>query len=154
MLTVIFKLRQKGIGARSHKRLKSLAAGMTLVEILVAMVVLALGIAGLLALQTQTLNAGALAAGRNVATFLAESQSEWLRTMDINKVGSVSQAPELLTTSGQLCADAPSLPCYFTRTTTITKGVPTTNSYAVSIKVEWLNKEVVYDTVVSGIGFF
>lgn len=154
MLTFFSKLRRAEAEAGEHKRVKHLAKGVSLVELLAAIALLALGIAGVLALQVQTMQAGSLANGRNMATFLAESKSEWLRTIGINRVEFVSQDPEKLTTSGQLCADAPSEPCVFTRTTTITKGVPTTTSYAVSIKVQWQNKQVIYDTVVSGIGFF
>ena len=148
------KLRLAGAEAGEHNQLKPLAKGVSLVEVLVAIAILALGIAGVLALQAQTMQAGSLAAGRNTAVFLAESQSEWLRTIGINRVEFISPDPEKLTISGQPCADAPSEPCVYTRTTTVTKGVPTTTSYAVSIKVQWQNKQVVYDTVVSGLGFF
>lgn len=154
MLNLFSKLRRAGAEAGEPRRPKLPAGGMTLVEVLAAIALLALGTAGILALQVQTMQAGSLANGRNMATFLAESHSEWLRTIDINRVEFVSQAPEKLTITGQLCADAPTEPCIFTRTTTITKGVPTTTSYAVSIKVQWRNMTVVYDTVVSGVGFF
>lgn len=148
------KLEREGVETGDSKSLKALAAGMSLVELLVAMAILAVGITGILMLQTQTIQAGAMATGRNTATFLAESQSEWLRTLEINRVEFISPDPEHLTSSGRLCADAPTEPCLYTRTTTVVKGVPTTTSYAVSIKVEWQNRQIVYDTVVSGVGFF
>jgi len=154
MPTLFSKLGQAGLEAGAPRPPKSLAGGMTLIELLVAIAMLALGISGILALQVQTMDAGALASGRSMAIFLAESQSEWLRAMAPSRVEFVSPAPEKLTVSGQLCEDAPGETCFFTRTTTIVKGVPTSTSYAVSIKVQWQNKQVVYDTVVSGLGFF
>lgn len=153
MLTLFSKLRRTEAEAGEHER-KLPARGMTLIELLVSIAFLAVGLAGILALQVHTAQAGALANGRNMATILAESQSEWLRTMAINRVEFVSQDPEKLTASGQLCTDAPAEPCVYTRTTTITRGVPVTTGYAVSIKVQWLNKQIIYDTVVPGVDFF
>lgn len=130
------------------------ASGMTLIELLVSVAMLALGIASIVGLNMATMQAGAGATNLSRATLLIESQSEWLRTMEYNAVASVSQAPERLTTNGLTCEEEPEAPCLFTRTTTIHAGAPTSTSYTVSIKVEWLDKELIYDTVVSSIGFF
>jgi Tfp pilus assembly protein PilV len=127
---------------------------MTLVELMISVAILALGISAVLGLNIATMNASAGAANLSRATLLAETQSEWLRTMDYNKVAFVSQSPEKLTANGLTCAEDPDTPCIFTRTTTILTGAPTSTSSTISIKVEWQNKELIYDTVVSSIGFF
>lgn len=154
MRSFFSKPRCKGAGSLLLKASRKTAPGMTLVELLVTMVVLAFGIAGVLALQGATMNNSAKSSALNMAIFLAESQSEMLRAMEYNKVAFVSDTPEKLTKSGIPCADSPDEGCFFTRTTIVKTAVPTKTSTTVHIKMEWLNQQLIYDTVVSNTGFF
>ena len=141
-------------GKKFGLKADGLSSGMTLVEMMVALGMLAIGLVAVLSLNVSTMQTAQSSANNTIASFLIESQSEYLRSMDYNRVAFVSQKPEQLTPSGLLCSASPNEPCLFTRTTTITAGAPTSTSSAVSIKVEWGNKSLVYDTVVSAIGFF
>lgn len=132
-------------------------AGFTLTEVLVAMLVLAVGCMAVINMQTSGMNAGDRATNMAVATFLAESQAEWLKTIEVDKVQFESQEPERLAWDGSLCPDtATDFQC-FTRTTTTACFTPTTRSCEVSVKVEWLAADgkgaLYYETVVSAFGF-
>lgn len=138
-------------GEASPLELKGgLARGVTLVEILAATAVLAIGLSGIIGLHVATMSAGSRATSWSMASFLAESRSEWLRSLATNEALAVSADTEKLTFDGQTCDESAGDVCYFTRTTTIARNVPITNSFAVSIKIEWQNRALVYDTVVSG----
>lgn len=132
---------------------KGFKSGMTLIELMVTVVVLALGIAAITGLHVATVKAAMDSNHLTMASFIAESQHEWLRSMEFNRVAFVSDEPEQLGVNGEECGGTPPNPCFFTRTVTIEKGVPTSRSYSVSIKVQWLNREIIYNTVVSDVGF-
>jgi len=154
MFSFFFKPGPQNVGAKLLKAARKTASGMTLVELLVTVVVLAFGISGILKLQSATMYSSSRSSALTMATFLAESQTELLRTMDYNRVAFVSQDPEKLSRSGLDCTGSSPEPCFFTRTTTLTTQVPTTTSTTVSIKVQWLKQELIYDTIVTSTGFF
>lgn len=130
--------------------------GMTLVELMVTAAVLAIGLGAVVGLHSATMSSAMNSSYLTVATFIAESQSEWLRSMDFNRVKFVSQDPVELGPNGEEdcdSSDSSKPPCFFTRTVTLEESAPTRRSYTISIKVQWLNKEIIYDSVVSDVGF-
>jgi prepilin-type N-terminal cleavage/methylation domain len=141
-------------GARLRRDLPS---GMTLAEVLMAVVVLAIGLVAIMALQTNTMQASALASRVNTASFLAESKLEELQALvlDFDSVANVSQDPEHLSMDGESC-EAETEGCIFTRTASIVSRFPTSLSYEISVRVEWPGAGVAsttFDTVISAVGF-
>lgn len=145
--------------ARIRRRGPGLAApaGFTLTEVLVAMLVLAVGSMAVIHMQTASMNAGDRAGNMAVATFLAESKAEWLKTIDVNRVQFESQKPERLDWDGSVCPDTATDYQCFTRTTKTACFTPTSRSCEISVKVEWLAADgkgaLYYETVVSAFGF-
>lgn len=137
-------------------RLKT-SGGFTLTELLVSMLVLAVGCMAVISMQASGMNAGDRAGNLSVATFLAESQAEWIQTMALDKIQFLSKAPEKLTWDGSACPSSASDNQCFTRTTNTACFTPTTRSCEVSITVAWQGADgkhsLVYDTVVSDFGF-
>lgn len=136
-------------------------SGFTLTEVLVSMLVLAVGCMAVISMQASGMNAGDRAASMSVASFLAEAQIERLQTKPIEEVKSVPPDEkgliEKLTKDGSPCpANAQADSC-FTRTTKTVCFTPTTRSCEVSVQVDWQAADgqhsVVYDTVVSAAGF-
>jgi type II secretory pathway pseudopilin PulG len=152
----------QGIG---HKALASLkvrrkgraVAGFTLTELLVSILVLTVGCMTVISMQISGMSAGARANNLAVATFLAEAQAEWLQTMEVNKVSSVSKEPEKLARDASPCDENAAPGLCFTRTTKTACYTPTTRSCEVAIVVEWQGTDgpqrLIYDTVVSDFGF-
>lgn len=130
------------------------ASGFTLTEVLVSMLVLTAGCMAVISMQASGMNAGDRAGSLAVASFLAESQAEWLQTMDLNKVQFSSSGPEALAWDGSPCETGERC---FNRTVKTVCYTPTKRSCEVSITVEWKaasgNHKLVYDTVVSDFGF-
>lgn len=133
-----------------------MSAGFTLTEVLVSMMVMVVGCMAVIGMQATGMNVGDRAAKISVATFLAESQIEWLQTMRVDSVRFVSKQPEKLTRDGSVCSGDPGEFCY-TRTTLTNCFTPTTRSCEVAVTVEWQAADgpqtLSYDTVVSDIGF-
>ncbi|MDR1921429.1 MAG: prepilin-type N-terminal cleavage/methylation domain-containing protein [Candidatus Adiutrix sp.] len=140
-------------------QLENLPAGFTLVEILAAIVIIVLGCLGALSLQASAITGGAQANDLAVTSFLAESQSEWLRNKDFNSLEFIDDAPVKLTGAGEVCVEGvtPEAECRYTMTTTVIPQYPTSRSAEVSIKLQWQGQggthELVYDTVISDHGF-
>lgn len=164
LIMFVFKKIKPSPAVGANKVLGSasgLRSGMTILELLVTVAVLALGLSAILGLQMTTIKAGMDSNHLTMASFIAESQHEWMRSMEFNRVAFVSQDPERLSPDGEPgCVEMiptpstiPDNPCFFTRTVTLEKGAPTTRSYSVSIKVQWLDREIVYNTVISDLGF-
>lgn len=134
---------------------RPMAAGFTLTEVLVSVLVLTAGCMVVISMQATGMNSGDRAGTLAVATFLAESQAEWLQTIELNEVQFVSDSPESLAWDGSTCL--PGDGRCFTRTVKTVCFTPTTRSCEVSIKVEWQAADgkhnLVYDTVVSDFGF-
>jgi Tfp pilus assembly protein PilV len=129
---------------------------MTLLEVLAAAAIFAIGCMAVMAMQVMSMNSGQRAAKLTTASFLAESQLEWVQSLDFNEVEFISQAPERLTRDGEICpAELPASSCY-TRTVTVTLGATTRRSYNVSVQIDWQGldgpQQIIYDTIVSDFG--
>lgn len=142
----------------------SFRKGFTLLEVLFAVVILGFGCMAALSLISSSISGNALASNNSMASFLAESQAEWIRSLNFNEVPFVSGTIDKLSAQGQNCEpdciyDSPPCEppvCYYTRTTTVTAAYPTSLSHEVSIKLEWAsdrNHEFVYDTVITDFSF-
>lgn len=140
------------------------AAGFTLIEVLVAVVVVALGCLATLAFHSSAIHSGSQADTLTVASFLGESQIELLRDVEFNAlqtaVGAASSSTacfsgtvdacsandafgdctvcytECLNRAGEACASPDGRGC-FKRTTGLIAGMPTTRSHTVRVAVEW-----------------
>ena len=140
--------------------LKNFPAGFTLLEILVSLVVLAIGCLAAISMQTSTMEGGAQAYNTTVASFLAESEIERLQSLSRGRALAVSPDPNNpatanLTRDGSACDPAGGL-CY-TRTTTILDCTPTSQNLWVSIRIDFpgrsQSQSLVYDTLIFYLDF-
>jgi prepilin-type N-terminal cleavage/methylation domain-containing protein len=137
-----------------------LKPGFTLLEILVSLVVLAIGCLAAISMQTSTMEGGALAYHMTVASFLAESEIERLQSLTRGRARVEPATPANLTRDGSACpADGSRGPCY-TRTTTVLPGAPTSQNLWVSIRVDFPGQSsnskrgsLVYDTLIFYLDF-
>ena len=132
-------------------------AGFTLVEILVSLVVLAIGSLAALSMQTSTMENGSQAYQMTTAAFLAESEIEHLQSLTCQQVASTAAAPINLTQDGQACpADGSRGPC-FIRTVRVAPSYPTSLSVGVSVEVRAPGpgpaRSLVYDTILTYYNF-
>ena len=135
-----------------------LKPGFTLLEILVSLVVLAIGCLAAISMQTSTMEGGALAYHMTVASFLAESEIERLQSLTRGRARVEPATPANLTRDGSAC-DPSRGPC-FTRTTTIRDRTPTSQNLWVSIRVDFPGQSsnskrgsLVYDTLIFYLDF-
>lgn len=139
-------------------QIKALPAGMTLVEMMVTLVLLAIGCLAIMNLQIATMKQGAMANELTVASFLAETKIERFQALglDFDSVPNEPLGPEYLTMDGAACTRG-SPGCIYTRTSTLIPKFPTSRSYEISVTVEWAGQvgvnSATFDTVVSAIGF-
>lgn len=143
-------------GARRNGRVRG-AAGFTLTELLVSILVLTVGCMAVISMQASGMSAGDRANSLAVATLLAEAQAEWIQTQAINRVSGIKKTAEKLSWDGSPCDEATGGTLCFTRTTNTACFTPTTRSCEVAIVVEWQATDgahsLIYDTVVSDFGF-
>lgn len=142
---------------RPAERLKT-KSGFTLTEVLVSMLVLAVGCMAVISMQATGMNAGDRAASMSVASFLAEAQIEWIQTMPLEEIKAIPEnTKDELTKDGSPCPDTAQADSCFTRITNTVCFSPTKRSCEVSVKVDWQAADgkhsVVYDTIISSIGF-
>ena len=135
----------------------NLKKGFTLVEVLIAIVIVGLGCVAVVTMQFTAIGAGSQADQLTVASFLAESQIEALRSQNFNLVALGSYPVENLTREGTNCTPGASQ-CLYSRTTTVTGRAPTSLSRLVKVQVSWRNVEnaprtVVYETAITPLGF-
>ena len=127
-------------------------AGFTLIEILISLVVLAIGCLAALSMQTSTMEDGSQAYSLTVATFLAESETERLQALSRGRVLSLPSTPVSLARDGTACpADGSKGPCYI-RTVKVLDQYPTTQSVMVSIEVTFPGpgrRSQIYDMIIS-----
>jgi len=105
--------------------------GFTLIEVLIALLVLMIGMAGILSLQLTSMKATAFSRHATEASSLAEDKVEDLRTVPLN---SARFANGTDTVDSRGVADANGL---YTRTWTITPGAETT---IVTVSVAWTER--------------
>lgn len=133
-------------------------SGFSLIEVLVAMLVIVVGCLGALSLQVAAMRGTSQADYRTVATFLAESEIERLRSLPFgqlcNEAEDYKSSPlvEVLDAHGQ---SRPSTEAdkYFTRTVRFYPGLPTTLSNQIEVEVAWTDVQgphrIFYSTAVT-----
>ncbi len=156
-----------------HRKFKN-AAGFTLIEVLVAVVVIALGCLAVLAFHSSAVRGGAQADSLTAASFLAESQVELLRSLDFGAVDAalseMGAGTACLAGNADPCADfdvchiecltREGEPCQggacFQRTTGLITQAPTSRTHTVSIAVEWRGPvrrhRIVHESLISAYG--
>lgn len=105
--------------------------GFTLIEVLIALLVLMIGMAGILSLQLTSMKATAFSRHATEASSLAEDKVEDLRTVPLDSARFVN-GTDIVDSRG--VADANGL---YTRTWTITPGAETT---IVTVSVSWTER--------------
>ena len=108
--------------------------GFTLLEILVSVVILAIGCLVVISMQTSTMEGGARAHSLTTASFLAESEVERFKALSRGELLALSSDPVFLTREGRRCTPPSRDTCY-ERSFIITEDYPTSNSVGVSMKV-------------------
>lgn len=121
------------IGFRNEK-------GFTLIEVLMAISIMAIGLLGLAALQITATGGNALAKKNSLAVSLAEDKIEFYKNTLYNNI------PAGVTTETNLPAGA-----IYTRTTTVEDDTPITGVKTITVKVAWQNgsKSVSFQTIIS-----
>lgn len=137
---------------------RKLPAGFTLVEVLIAIVLVGIGCMAAIALQASAMKGGYQADQLTVASFLAESQIEALKaTPQFNNIAVGIYSTEYLTREGTRCTAGASR-CSYTRTTKVTDRKPTSRSRWVAVEVSWKNihgagQTVTYETAITNLTF-
>ncbi len=112
--------------------------GFTLIEVLIALVVIAVGCLAALAMQASAMQANSQADNRTAAVFLAESRIEQMMNLPFNSIQEVTNNEERVNRQGRVCTnDDPAGLCPFTRVTTIEKGKPTSLSFMIKTVIKW-----------------
>ena len=103
--------------------------GFTVVEVLIALLVLLIGMAGMLSLQLTAMKATGFSRHATEASILAEDRMEYLRTAPI---ASLADSSDQVDARG-----VPDDTALYTRTWTITPGTDTTT---ITVSVSWLEQ--------------
>ncbi|MEW6258888.1 MAG: type IV pilus modification protein PilV [Thermodesulfobacteriota bacterium] len=103
-------------------------SGFTLLEVLMAAVILAVGLLGLAAMQTAAIKANYQAKKHTLATSLAESQLEAYRNMSYDAIPSGT-----ITDTNVISGDVGN----FTRTVTIENDTPVAGLKTITVSVSW-----------------
>jgi Tfp pilus assembly protein PilV len=100
--------------------------------------IVTLGLVSVILLQTMTIRHGTRADNLTMASLLAESEIERLRTYTgFNEIPSkVVAGPVLLTREGELCPADGTKQCY-TRVTQVESQTPTRRSHTIRVTVSW-----------------
>ena len=116
-------------------------AGFTLVEILVTVVVIALGCLAVLWMQATAMRANSQSEHQTVASTLAKSEIERLKCFsqkELKKAVTETESPLVdLNRQGLTKAQGGAPPWPYTRTVSINEDQPTAWSHQVEVKVEW-----------------
>jgi type IV pilus assembly protein PilV len=105
--------------------------GFTLIEVLIALLVLMVGMAGILSLQLTSMKATAFSRHATEASSLAEDKVEDLRTVPLNSARFATGSDQVDARGVQ---DADGL---YTRSWTITPGTDTT---VINVSVSWIER--------------
>lgn len=116
---------QLSAGARADQR------GFTLIEVLIALLVLMVGMAGILSLQLTSMKATAFSRHATEASSLAEDKVEDLRTVPVNSARFASGSDQV---DARGVADQAGL---YTRSWTVAPGTDTT---VVTVSVSWTER--------------
>lgn len=117
--------------------------GFTLIEVLVAVVIIAFGCLAAVQMQSAAVRGGYQADTLTAATFLAESKLESMRALGfeglVNVSGDDNESDGVgLTREGELLKECKWGPkCNFYRRTVVTPSVPTTRSHMVTVQMWW-----------------
>jgi Tfp pilus assembly protein PilV len=113
---------------------------------LISILIVSIGMLSTVFLQTMSIKHGNQADSMTVASLLAESEIERLKTFtEFNQVPlAVSSGVEYLTRDGGIC-DPVTEKC-FTRTTSLTSKTPTMRSHTIKVTVSW-STNVGHDSV-------
>jgi type IV pilus assembly protein PilV len=114
------------------------AAGFTLVEVIVAIVLLGVGLMGLAALSTTVTRANVQSSSLTTATALAQERAERLRTQDYDAVVSGGDTRMVDNVA-------------YTRSWTVTTDDPAPGLKTVAIAVSWTTRGVTHTTRLSTI---
>jgi prepilin-type N-terminal cleavage/methylation domain-containing protein len=135
--------------------LTGIRGGFTLVEILVSVLIITIGLVSAIFLQILSVKNGTRADNMTVASLLAESEIERLKTYtSFNQIPSgVATGIEPLTRDGQVC-DPDVSACFF-RTTMLVSQQPTSRSHTVRVTVSWTGSmgadSVTYEAILTDI---
>jgi prepilin-type N-terminal cleavage/methylation domain-containing protein len=116
--------------------------GFTLIEVLITVAVIAFGCLAVVNLQMASLRGTATADHQTVATFLAESEIERLKSLTwtelIEESDSGGKVEPNLDRNGNSCSSPPNCDGHqYKRTVRFYKGQPTTMSTQVEVEVNW-----------------
>jgi type IV pilus assembly protein PilV len=114
-------------GRRSRVR----QAGFTLIEVLVAMMIMTIGLVGVVAMQKGAYSASGFSRRATEAAVLGEDKLEQLRTIPIN---TATEDSDTIDASGVVTVDGP-----FTRTWTF--EYPTSVLLAITVTVSWTEND-------------
>ncbi len=104
--------------------------GFTLLEVMIALVILAVGLLGLAALQLVAVKSNAFSSEMTYATMLAQQHAESLKNLPFND-GNL--------TPGAHTAMGSSKGVQYTVTWNVTDNVPATDMKSVNVTVQWLS---------------
>jgi len=109
-------------------------SGFTLIEVMIALVILAVGLLALATMQIVSIRANAFSSEMTYATMLAQSKLEQIRNMDYDDD---DLTPSTVTTD-QVSASALTKGMAYTVETTVSADdVPATNMKTVTMEIKW-----------------
>ncbi|OGL42261.1 MAG: hypothetical protein A3C43_07200 [Candidatus Schekmanbacteria bacterium RIFCSPHIGHO2_02_FULL_38_11] len=106
------------------KKFKKNAGGFTLIEVMVAMIVLAIGLLSFFALNVAIIKSNVFSKAITYATNLAQEKIEQLKNTDYDSIANQTETNIGLNNA-------------FTRTTTVASGVPQTGMKTITVAVTW-----------------
>lgn len=139
------------------------APGFTLIEILITIVVIVVGCLAILSLQIAAMRGSSQADNRTVAVFLAESEIERLKALDVEILDNEAQdhkatpVVEVLDRFGHEYIESSNSGLAYTRTVTYFPKLPTSLSNQVEVEVAWNDKfgeqRVFYTAIITSFSF-
>jgi type IV pilus modification protein PilV len=121
-------------GTKIRKGTKKREQGYTLIEILIGVVLLAIGLLAVAQMQILTITTNTAANQKTTAITLAQDQVELLRMRPYNTLGN----PPLSDSSG-----------IYTRSWTVQANTPANNMSTVTVTVSWQGKQVQMQTIIA-----
>lgn len=139
-------------------------AGFTLVEVLVTIVVIAIGVLAAVWLQSAAMRGNSQADQLTVASFLSESEIERLRSMSYAQLEALARenngktVVNNISRSGEVCPTAGDCEGYpYSRTVYYYSNQPTSRSHRVEVVINWADSHGqharVYDAAITDYSF-